>query len=169
MVRLSLALVLLITAACSAGLPPPAERDDAGDDADGPAQGRLTARPARPDEEGLGPGLHALDVFGQTAHIYVPSGYTPRRAWPLVLSLHGAGGTSENGIGPFLNAGPPPAILVAPSAVGRSWDLIEGGFGEDVAYMIACWNGRSAATASTRSGSGSSGSPTAPRTRSRLD
>ena len=36
--------------------------------------------------------------------VYVPRGYTPARAWPIVLSLHGGGDYGSDGIRPTVGA-----------------------------------------------------------------
>jgi phospholipase/carboxylesterase len=95
----------------------------------------LLARLAGPANENTGI-LHDHNEPGSRGgfSLYVPEYYTPDRAWPLVMALHGGSG---NGRG-FLWSGvfggwgrrpapPHGAILVAPTATGGTWALM----GED--------------------------------------
>jgi phospholipase/carboxylesterase len=51
----------------------------------------------------------------------------------LVVLLHGAGGTAEDGLRLLLRqADRHGLMLYAPSSVGPTWDVIRGGFGPDV-------------------------------------
>lgn len=52
---------------------------------------------ASPEYE-LGKNLYTTEVDGDTREyiVHVPAGYDPRRSTPVVLLLHGAGGTGEN-------------------------------------------------------------------------
>jgi phospholipase/carboxylesterase len=66
----------------------------------------------------------------------VPAGYRPDRPAPLVLSLHGAGGNEEGGLYPLRElADRAGMILLSPASRGRTWDVILGGFGADVAFV----------------------------------
>jgi phospholipase/carboxylesterase len=61
--------------------------------------------------------------------LYVPEYYTPDRAWPLVMALHGGAGNGRNFLWSWLrDARSFAAILVTPTAVGSTWALM----GEDV-------------------------------------
>lgn len=97
----------------------PALRGDAG------LLARLAA-PAHPDSgifhEANGPGNRG----GYS--IYVPETYTPERAWPLVMALHGGSGNGRAFLWSWLrDARSHAAIVVAPTAVGSTWALM----GED--------------------------------------
>jgi phospholipase/carboxylesterase len=60
--------------------------------------------------------------------LYVPEYYTPERAWPLVVALHGGSGNGRNFLWSWLrDARSFGAILVAPTATGPTWALM----GED--------------------------------------
>jgi phospholipase/carboxylesterase len=60
--------------------------------------------------------------------LYVPEFYTPDRAWPLVMALHGGSGNGRNFLWTWLrDARSRGAILVAPTATGPTWALM----GED--------------------------------------
>jgi phospholipase/carboxylesterase len=61
--------------------------------------------------------------------LYVPEYYTPERAWPLVMALHGDSGNGRNFLWSWLrDARSLGAVLVAPTAIGNTWALM----GEDV-------------------------------------
>lgn len=56
--------------------------------------------------------------------IYVPEYYTPDRAWPLVMALHGGSGSGRQFLWSWLrDARSRGAILVAPSSLGQTWAL----------------------------------------------
>ncbi|MDQ0463140.1 phospholipase/carboxylesterase [Caulobacter ginsengisoli] len=61
--------------------------------------------------------------------LYVPEDYRPDRAWPLVFALHGGSGHGRGFLWSWLRtARSHGAILVAPTAIGRTWALA----GDDV-------------------------------------
>ena len=56
--------------------------------------------------------------------IYVPEYYTPDRAWPLVMALHGGSGNGRGFLWSWLRAARSHgAILIAPTAIGETWAL----------------------------------------------
>jgi len=60
--------------------------------------------------------------------LYVPEYYTPDRAWPLVMALHGGSGNGRNFLWSWLrDARSFGAILIGPTATGPTWALM----GED--------------------------------------
>jgi phospholipase/carboxylesterase len=60
--------------------------------------------------------------------VYVPEYYTADRSWPLVMALHGGAGNGRGFLWSWLrDARSFGAILVAPTAIGRTWALM----GED--------------------------------------
>jgi phospholipase/carboxylesterase len=60
--------------------------------------------------------------------VYVPEYYTPDRAWPLVMALHGGSGNGRGFLWSWLrDARSHGAILVAPTATKNTWALM----GED--------------------------------------
>jgi phospholipase/carboxylesterase len=60
--------------------------------------------------------------------LYAPEYYSPDRAWPLVVALHGGSGNGRNFLWSWLrDARTFGAILIAPTAVGDTWALM----GED--------------------------------------
>jgi predicted esterase len=85
------------------------------------------------------PGLQPLGLSrGRDGLLYVPRGYAPERPAPLVVLLHGAGGTARHGM-ELLQAQADAAglLLLAPDARGPTWDVILGGYGPDVRYLDA--------------------------------
>jgi phospholipase/carboxylesterase len=57
--------------------------------------------------------------------LYVPEYYTPERAWPLVVALHGGSGNGRNFLWSWLrDARSFGAILIAPTATERTWALM---------------------------------------------
>jgi phospholipase/carboxylesterase len=94
----------------------PALRDDAG----------LLARLAAPAHQGTGV-IHDHNEAGSRGgfSLYVPEYYTPDRAWPLVMALHGGSGNGRGFLWSWLrDARSHGAILVAPTATGNTWALM---------------------------------------------
>ena len=89
--------------------------------------GVLTARPGAVTVANDAPrGFRRLDHEGSRGGIlYVPSSYDPGRPAPLLIFLHGAGGDPRRAIdGLKRHAEAQGAILMAPAAAGRTWDLV---------------------------------------------
>src|SRR6266576_6737352 len=97
----------------------PVLRDDAG----------LLARLAEPGQENTGIMHHDNEPGSRGGFsLYVPEYYTPDRAWPLVMALHGGSGNGRGFLWSWLrDACSHGAILVAPTATGGTWALM----GED--------------------------------------
>jgi phospholipase/carboxylesterase len=90
----------------------------------------LVARLARPANEATGI-IHDHNEPASRGgfSLYVPEYYTPDRAWPLVMALHGGSGNGRGFLWRWLrDARSLGAILVAPTAAGSTWALM----GEDV-------------------------------------
>ena len=102
-------------------------------------RGRLEARPARGEARAERPGLHRLTASGGVEGLlHVPAGYSPTRPPPLVVLLHGAGSDARGGLAPLRDpADEAGVMLLAPKSRGRTWDVVLGGFGPDVASMDA--------------------------------
>ena len=109
--------------ALAAGLPPisrffiePGRRDDPD------LQARLSNAPPR-DDVGV---MHVENDFGTKGgfSLYVPETYTPDRAWPLVMALHGGSGHGRAFLWSWLrDARSHDTILVAPTSTGPTWAL----------------------------------------------
>lgn len=99
--------------------------------------GRLASRPTLPSAKDAPSGLWSLALEAERdGLIYVPHGYQPDRAAPLVLMLHGAGGDAEMA----MNLLAEPAdryglVLLTVSSRDRTWDVIMGDFGPDMAVI----------------------------------
>jgi phospholipase/carboxylesterase len=89
----------------------------------------LAARLAAPasDDTGI---MHDHNEPGSRGgySLYVPEYYSPDRAWPLVMALHGGSGNGRGFLWSWLrDARSHGAIVVAPTATGSTWALM----GED--------------------------------------
>ena len=98
--------------------------------------GRLTARPV-PLTGSVQTGTTPLNLGGsRDGVLFVPETYHPATPAPLVLLLHGAGGS---GLGVFQRFSavvqPAGVVVVAPDSTAATWDMIYGGFGADVKYI----------------------------------
>src|SRR6266852_8907791 len=111
----------------------------------------LLARLAQPGQENTGIMHHDNEPGSRGGFsLYVPEYYTPNRAWPLVMALHGGSGNGRGFLWSWLrDARSHGAILVAPTATGgankSTWALM----GEDtdtpnlvriLASVQARWN-----------------------------
>jgi predicted esterase len=86
-----------------------------------------------------GPGLEPLGIGSERdGVVYAPPGYQPGRPAPLVVSLHGAGGSARRGL-PRLRplADEHGFLVLAPDSRGRTWDVVLGGYGADVGFIDA--------------------------------
>jgi predicted esterase len=103
------------------------------------SSGRLGARPlaVKTAAATAATGLQQLKLeSGRDGFIYVPAVYRAERPAPLMLMLHGAGGNARHSI-PLLQrfADRDGLILLVPDSRGQTWDVINGGYGQDVAYI----------------------------------
>ncbi len=99
------------------------------------SRGRLTARP-RTDLGAAGAGATALGIGrGRDGLLIVPA-KLPAGPVPLVVLLHGAGG-SASGIAARLSAAADSAgaVFVVPDSRGPTWDAIRGDYGPDVEFI----------------------------------
>jgi phospholipase/carboxylesterase len=100
------------------------------------SSGRLAARPRQLTSTGTA-GLRRLKLGGKRdGLVYVPEGLSAERPAPLVLLLHGAGGDALRTVSLLQSfADRSGLILLVPDSRGATWDLIEGGYGPDVAFI----------------------------------
>src|SRR5467141_798164 len=82
----------------------------------------LLARLAEPGQENTGIMHHDNEPGSRGGFsLYVPEYYTPDRAWPLVMALHGGSGNGRGFLWSWLrDARSRGAILVAPTATGNT-------------------------------------------------
>ena len=91
---------------------------------------RIEATPATPGVQVLGIG-HDRDGL-----LYVPRAYNPSSPAPLLVLLHGAGGRAPDLVGHFTETAEARGyLMLAPESRGRTWDVILGGYGRDVAFL----------------------------------
>ncbi len=100
---------------------------------------RLHARPAPPTAAALPPGDHRLGIGRERdVVLVVPESYDAGRPAPLVVCLHGAGGSAARRIERLRpHAERTGALLLAPDSLGATWDVIRGGLGPDVQRIDA--------------------------------
>lgn len=94
------------------------------------ARGRLQLPPPGLATAVVPPGRRTVRLDGVPVGLW----YVPRtQARRLVVMLHGAGGRAEDALRLLLpHADEHRLMLFAPQALGRSWDMIGGGYGPDV-------------------------------------
>lgn len=99
--------------------------------------GRLQTRFGTPPSDPAPTGLHALGLARQRdGLVYVPAEHRPDGPVPLVLALHGAGGTARDALEllrPFADS--EGLIVLAVDSREPTWDVIVGGYGPDVEFI----------------------------------
>lgn len=100
------------------------------------SKGQLLSRP-KSSTATVTLGLHPLRLDEQRdGFIYVPKTYRVDRPAPLVLMLHGAGGNAEGALKILRHlADPFEMILLAVDSRRQTWDIIQGGYGADIAFI----------------------------------
>jgi phospholipase/carboxylesterase len=114
------------------GCGPPVNGTDSG------GYGRLTARPSKPTSETLLPGLKPLGLEpDRDGMLYVPSTHRAGDSLPLVVYLHGAGGSSVYAVTSLQSLAESLGFaLLVPDSRDTTWDIIRlGVFGPDVSYI----------------------------------
>jgi phospholipase/carboxylesterase len=98
---------------------------------------RIMARPAPPTSS-TDPGEHRLELGGgRDGMLFVPPRAQTDTGAPLVVMLHGAGGSAAGMRFTFDIAKEFGVIVLAPDSRGRTWDAIHGRVGLDVAFLNA--------------------------------
>ncbi len=107
-----------------------------------------------PHDPPLPAGVHLLGPSdGPEALLAVPPGEAVPR--PLFVFFHGAGGTAQQSVAAVGDrAAERGVLLLAPTSIATTWDLIAGGLGRDVAFLDAALAEVSERTAVTRVGVG---------------
>lgn len=107
------------------------------------AAGIIAARPRAPAADParpLPPGEYPLGMGdGRDGLLRVPAAAAPGPL-PLIVMLHGATGDAARAlrrIAPIADA----ALVVLPDSIGRSWDILAGGYGPDIARIEAALAG----------------------------
>ena len=96
---------------------------------------RLTAKLRAPNQIPT-KGLTQLDLGGdRDGFLYVPENYSPDRAMPMLVALHGAGGSSSNWSSYRYRAEERDMIVLAIDSRLRTWDLILGNYGDDLQFL----------------------------------
>ena len=86
------------------------------------------------------PGQHDLKLgeADRDGVIYIPRGYTPDKAWPLMVMLHGAGNTGRGVAYTFPLADEFGVVVLAPDSRDEAtWDVLLTGYGPDVEFIGA--------------------------------
>jgi phospholipase/carboxylesterase len=101
-------------------------------------RGQLASRPHPTSGSKPPTGLIPLQVSGSDRDgvIYVPASYRPEHPAPLVLSLHGAGGSGRRSLRRLLPLADELGLLVvSPDSRDSTWDVVRSGFGPDVEFL----------------------------------
>ncbi|HWW53966.1 MAG TPA: hypothetical protein VNY84_09360 [Acidimicrobiales bacterium] len=98
------------------------------------AEGRLAFRP-RPSRGEAGGRDEPLGLgVGRDGVLYVPD--SSAAGAPLLIFLHGAGGSGRRELRPVLAAADRYGVVVAaPDSRAPTWDILTGGFGPDVLFI----------------------------------
>jgi phospholipase/carboxylesterase len=84
----------------------------------------------------LPPGLHPLGMGGaRDGRLRVPAGRI-EAPLPLIIMLHGHGGGAERALRRIASIADA-ALVMLPESLGATWDVLEGGYGPDVARIDA--------------------------------
>ena len=102
-----------------------------------PRAGVLHARPQSSVGDGGAHGAQALGLAsGRDGLLYAPKRNDAAQPAPLLVLLHGAGGQATQLVDRFAESAEARGYLIlAPESRGRTWDVILGGYGPDVAFI----------------------------------
>jgi predicted esterase len=100
-------------------------------------RGRFEARPpSTPGSATPEPGEHRLGLNGaRDATLYIPHRAVANVPMPLMVMLHGAGGSARSVSFTFPLAEERGVVILAPESRASTWDAIRGEFGPDVAFI----------------------------------
>ena len=102
-----------------------------------PAKARLGSRPGPTSPAELQPGAQPLGIgSGRDGILYLPQGYDSATQLPLVLMLHGSGGSGRRAAARLVpHADRAGFIVLAPDSRRHTWDAIADEFGPDVTFI----------------------------------
>ena len=95
----------------------------------------LTARPG--GSASTPAGVRPLGLrSNRDSLLYIPESAAKHEKAPLIVSLHGATRNADRGIDLLRTlADEHGFLLLAPASTGRTWDVLEGGFGPDIEFI----------------------------------
>ena len=100
----------------------------------------LTLTPPSAPRHELGPGQNPLALNNdRDGIIYIPTGYKPDVPMPLVVALHGAGGSGAGAGFAFNRADEFGYIVLAPDSREWTWDSILRRPGPDTEFIVAAF------------------------------
>jgi phospholipase/carboxylesterase len=101
------------------------------------AQGILTARPSGHPPRMPAAGTRPLAAAGERGGVLrIPRVIAADRPAPLLVMLHGAGGSAANVLPIVADSAEAHGVVVlAPESRGVTWDVIHSDYGEDVAFL----------------------------------
>lgn len=87
-------------------------------------------------DAGLPPGTSPLGLGERRdGLVHVAPGGDPAAPAPVLVMLHGAGGTARHALGVVERHLPPGLVVLAPESRRPTWDVIGGDYGPDVAFI----------------------------------
>ena len=97
---------------------------------------RLTARPGTPSADPvIGAEWLNINTTGRDSILYVPPTYDPDTPAPLLVTLHGRGGSALDWDAFHAKCDLRDMVMLAVDSRGVTWDLLSGAYGDDVAYI----------------------------------
>jgi predicted esterase len=97
---------------------------------------RLSARPGSPSgEPTIGAEWLDINPTGRDARLYVPPTYDPSTPAPLLVTLHGRGGSALDWDAFHDKCDARDMVMLAIDSRGVTWDLLSGSYGADVTYI----------------------------------
>ena len=100
-----------------------------------PRDPRLTARPYAPFRVPETGENHFGTNLERGGFLFVPESYAPSSPAPLIVALHGSGGSATTWSSLEESCTERGIVLLAPDSRGRTWDRVHGPFGPDVGFI----------------------------------
>jgi len=101
-------------------------------------RGRLSSHPRPPVPSVPPSGLVPLQLSGSDRDgvLYVPPSYAHGTPAPMIVSLHGAGGSGRRSLARLRDpADELGLLLLSPDSRGTTWDVVRSGFGPDAEFL----------------------------------